>query len=78
MIWGLDQPVVALSIYTAISAALPRPSSGMSGLNSLRFQANKERQVCKVWYGLHVFPTEDLPEGPSLGIIMNGLSAPVA
>ena len=32
-------------------------SSGMTGLNSLGFQANMKGQLCKVWDGLHVSPT---------------------
>ena len=42
--------------YSRLGMASPFSSSGITGLNSLGFQANMKGQLCRVWDGLHVSP----------------------
>ena len=42
--------------YRRLGMASLFSSSGITGLNSLGFQANMKGQLCKVWGGLHVSP----------------------
>ena len=42
--------------YSRLGMASPFSSSGIACLNSLRFQANMEVQLKKLWGGLHVSP----------------------
>ena len=56
-----------LGALSSSTAALAWPScfssSGITGLNSLRFQANMKGQFCRVWDGLHV---NRIPKNSSL------------
>ena len=42
--------------YSRLGMVSPFSSSGITGLNSLGFQANMKGQLCRVWDGLHVSP----------------------
>ena len=42
--------------YSRLGMVSPFSSSGITGLNSLGFQANMKVQLCRVWDGLHVSP----------------------
>ena len=64
--------------YSRLGMASPFSFSGMTGLDSLGFQANLEGQLCKIWDGLHVTPRTAHSRGPSSVHILHGSCAPVS